>query len=257
MILRSVAKHVKDQNWFAVFLDLLIVVFGVFIGIQVSNWNVELAGEKQAKVLLKRIQHDLNNDILSINAELDYQAVVRNYAMTAIEALNGDPSISDEQFVIGAYQATQINTAWSNRATYNEMLSTGQINLIKDEALKAQIFGYFAVDFSTVNLVVKIAPYREFIRGHLPVAIQDAIKAQCGDEVFEVANAFSAILPSTCDLDVADQDIHEAANLLRSLPQMKFNLQFQIAVNDTKVFNYQQFVNESKKLMASIKEHQP
>lgn len=257
MILRSVTKHVKDQNWFAVFLDLLIVVFGVFIGIQVSNWNEELAGEKQAQILLKRIHHDLNNDILSINAELDYQAAVRNYAMTAIDALNGDPSVSDEQFVIGAYQASQINTAWSNRATYNEMLSTGQINLIEDEALKAQIFGYFAVDFSTINLVVKIAPYREFIRGHLPVAIQDAIKAQCGDEVFEVANAFSTILPSTCDLDVADQDLLEAANLLRSLPEMMFNLQFQIAVNDTKVFNYQQFVNESKKLMTAIKEHQP
>ena len=39
MILRSVTKHVKEQNWFAVILDLVIVVFGVFIGIQVSNWN--------------------------------------------------------------------------------------------------------------------------------------------------------------------------------------------------------------------------
>jgi hypothetical protein len=37
MILRSVTKHVKEQNWFAVGLDLLIVVFGVFIGPQVAN----------------------------------------------------------------------------------------------------------------------------------------------------------------------------------------------------------------------------
>lgn len=39
MILRSLNKHVKDQNWFAVGLDFLIVVFGVFIGLQVGNWN--------------------------------------------------------------------------------------------------------------------------------------------------------------------------------------------------------------------------
>ena len=71
MLLRSVTKHVKDQNWFAVFLDLLIVVFGVFIGMQVSNWNEQLAGEQKAKVLLKRLYHDLSNDLLSINAELD------------------------------------------------------------------------------------------------------------------------------------------------------------------------------------------
>ena len=39
MILRSVTKHVRDQNWLAVGIDFLIVVVGVFIGIQVANWN--------------------------------------------------------------------------------------------------------------------------------------------------------------------------------------------------------------------------
>jgi len=39
MILRRITEHVKDQNWFAVGIDFFIVVVGVFIGIQVSNWN--------------------------------------------------------------------------------------------------------------------------------------------------------------------------------------------------------------------------
>jgi len=39
MLLRSLSKHVKDQNWFAVGLDFLIVVFGIFIGFQLNNWN--------------------------------------------------------------------------------------------------------------------------------------------------------------------------------------------------------------------------
>ena len=257
MILRSVTKHVRDQNWFAVFLDLLIVVFGVFIGIQVSNWNEQLAGERQAHVLLKRIHNDLSNDVLAISAELDYQSVVRNYAMTAVDAMNGVDDVSDEQFVIGAYQATQVNNAWSNRATYNEMVSTGQINLIQDESLKAQIFGYFAVDFSAVPQITKTAPYREFIRGHMPVAIQDAIKSQCGDEVIVVAYAFSSKLPTNCDLDLPDEDLQQAAKLLRSLPDLLFNLQFQIAINDTKVFNYENFMKESKKLITAIEAHHP
>jgi hypothetical protein len=58
MILRSVMKHVRDQNWFAVFLDFLIVVVGVFIGIQVANWN-----EAQAE---RRI---LNDQLSSLHAE--------------------------------------------------------------------------------------------------------------------------------------------------------------------------------------------
>lgn len=39
MILRSLTKHVRDQNWFAVGLDFIIVVVGVYIGIEVANWN--------------------------------------------------------------------------------------------------------------------------------------------------------------------------------------------------------------------------
>lgn len=34
MILRSITKHVREQNWFAVGIDFLIVVVGVYIGIK-------------------------------------------------------------------------------------------------------------------------------------------------------------------------------------------------------------------------------
>ncbi len=46
MLLRRITKHVTDQNWTAIGLDFLIVVIGVYIGLQVSNWNIE-RGEKE------------------------------------------------------------------------------------------------------------------------------------------------------------------------------------------------------------------
>jgi hypothetical protein len=39
MILRRVTKHVKDQNWFAVGLDFCIVVVGILIAFQITNWS--------------------------------------------------------------------------------------------------------------------------------------------------------------------------------------------------------------------------
>lgn len=40
MLLRRITKHITDQNWFAVFIDfLIVVVVGLFIGLQVNNWN--------------------------------------------------------------------------------------------------------------------------------------------------------------------------------------------------------------------------
>ena len=39
MILRRFMQHVTDQNWFAVWIDLLVVVIGIFLGLQVTDWN--------------------------------------------------------------------------------------------------------------------------------------------------------------------------------------------------------------------------
>lgn len=38
MILRRLAAAVRRQDWFTVFVETMIVVFGVFIGLQVNNW---------------------------------------------------------------------------------------------------------------------------------------------------------------------------------------------------------------------------
>jgi len=67
MLLRRVTEHVKAQNWTAVALDFVIVVVGVFIGIQVSNWN-DARGERnaEAKYLISLAQ-DMKESITEID----------------------------------------------------------------------------------------------------------------------------------------------------------------------------------------------
>lgn len=39
MILRRLTKHIKEQNWFAVGLDFVIVVCGILIAFQITHWS--------------------------------------------------------------------------------------------------------------------------------------------------------------------------------------------------------------------------
>lgn len=71
MILRSITKHVRDQNWFAVFLDFFIVVVGVFIGIQVANWNDERQDKAFYVQALARLQNEVMSNITIIDNELE------------------------------------------------------------------------------------------------------------------------------------------------------------------------------------------
>lgn len=67
MLLRRITEHVKAQNWTAVALDFVIVVVGVFIGIQVSNWN-DARGERndEAKYLVS-LEQDMTDSITEID----------------------------------------------------------------------------------------------------------------------------------------------------------------------------------------------
>ena len=58
MLLRRITKHVKDQNWFAVGIDFCIVVIGVFIGIQVANWNASQLERQEEAAIVARLQSD-------------------------------------------------------------------------------------------------------------------------------------------------------------------------------------------------------
>ena len=42
MILRRFMQHVKEQNWFAVGLDVIVVIVGIFLGMQVQKWYASL-----------------------------------------------------------------------------------------------------------------------------------------------------------------------------------------------------------------------
>ena len=59
MILRRVIEHIRKQEWTAILIDLVIVVVGVFIGIQVSNWNTERETNRRAAVFTERLKADL------------------------------------------------------------------------------------------------------------------------------------------------------------------------------------------------------
>jgi hypothetical protein len=63
MLLRSISKHVKDQNWFAVGTDLIVVVVGVFVGIQVANWNEERLEAERKQQIVEAIITDINDSI--------------------------------------------------------------------------------------------------------------------------------------------------------------------------------------------------
>ena len=64
MILRRIAQHVRQQNWTAIGIDLVIVVVGVFLGIQLGNWNAERLDRQRREQIVDALVTNLEDGIV-------------------------------------------------------------------------------------------------------------------------------------------------------------------------------------------------
>ena len=59
MILRRITQHVKDQNWFAVALDFVIVVFGVYIGVWIGSLQEKKSTLEKQELVVEALRQDM------------------------------------------------------------------------------------------------------------------------------------------------------------------------------------------------------
>lgn len=63
MILRRLAQNLKQQNWTAIWIEFVLLVAGVFMGIQVSNWNEARADRAAYEAALGRLGEEIDTNL--------------------------------------------------------------------------------------------------------------------------------------------------------------------------------------------------
>jgi hypothetical protein len=136
MNLRRIVEHVRKLDWPAFGIELLVVIVGVFIGLQVSNWNVEREARQRGAMFAERLKADLREEAWYYQLQIEYSRDVLASAERAVDALSGRSDDSNETLLISAYRATQYKQRARRRATYDELVSTGTLGLIKSQTLR-------------------------------------------------------------------------------------------------------------------------
>lgn len=179
MILRRLMTHVKAQDWFAVALDFLIVVMGVFIGTQVANWNAARLDRERADGYLARIGADIAADLALYQDRDRFWGAVRGYGATALDYVETGAARgkSDWEVVLAFFQASQVAEFYTTNATFEELKSAGELGLIENETLRNRLAQYYGVGD---NPALRERPrYREHVRGLIPLDVQSYIWTNC------------------------------------------------------------------------------
>ncbi|MEQ8556692.1 MAG: hypothetical protein RIB03_00110 [Henriciella sp.] len=87
MMIRRLSQHLRTQNWFAVGLDFAIVILGVFIGLQLGNWNAARADRAAYEHALERYQAEIATNLETLDTMEDETTVMLRAAGEAIDAL--------------------------------------------------------------------------------------------------------------------------------------------------------------------------
>jgi len=88
MILRRVINHMRRQAWTAIVIEFVIVVIGIFVGMQVNNWNAERANRELEVTHLQHLAKDIRGDI----AEIDRITHVSTVRMSVLNRLLAEAS---------------------------------------------------------------------------------------------------------------------------------------------------------------------
>ena len=141
MILRRLTKHVKDQNWFAVALDFLIVILGVFIGLQVNTWNAERQVRAGEQRYLERLREDVAVSIEQNEWRVAFMDRQDRYSTLALDRLSNCVIPPEDRDVIAnaLYHVGKSLPPVLLRSVINELNATGNFQTIRNSALREAI----------------------------------------------------------------------------------------------------------------------
>lgn len=179
MLLRRVIEHLRRQEWTAIAIDFVIVVVGVFIGIQVANWNEARIDDARATGYLERIQADLDTDLSNYRDRIRFWAAVSDYGREGLAYADtgraGDMTQWD--LLLAYFQASQVAEFVTTGTTYEELKSAGQLGLITNIDLRNSLGTYYT---NAGNPALSERPaYRENVRGIIPMDVQLYIWTNC------------------------------------------------------------------------------
>ena len=136
MILRRIKAHVEKENWFAVGIDFAIVVVGVFIGLQVANWNEVRSENERVANQLTSFQTELilaRDDLAAIQAYYQDRIEVVATLRQRLEQGGDFPEDEFNPMIVSALRGDSFNIAFRG---YEELTTTGAISKIDDARLR-------------------------------------------------------------------------------------------------------------------------
>ncbi len=140
-----VASQMLDRRWTLLGAELVLLVIGILIALAIDDWVADTEDRKAERIYLELLVRDLNLMSAELNEQINYEGKISKLAARVYDRIHdGNPNEQSED--IGTMLSTLAvrRTVRLDSATYEDLISTGNLGLIQNRDLRDQIVQYFS-----------------------------------------------------------------------------------------------------------------
>ena len=210
MLLRRITEHLREQNWIAVGLDLLVVIVGIFLGLQVQELYEKRGDRDSEQAYLNRLHSEVVQNLGFNEENFEALLLLENFQENErdlgeiLAVFGGEEAVT--QLTPKHCLAIMTSAIYNDQQTYlptlSELLASGQMSIIESDEIRSSASEYTLafraldqqVDQFLNSRVQMFEKYPQFIvidRRMRDVSKADEIEHQCDFKAMKEHNAFN------------------------------------------------------------------
>jgi len=146
---RHIRQKLLAENQFRKYLlyaigEIILVVIGILIALQINNWNQQKKDDKAGRHLLERLHRDLVQDTLYFRTTLRANKELREEMKEALVTLYDGVADQNEVDALSTTYDKALDQVFApNDNTYNSIISAGTLGLIANKELQEAILDHY------------------------------------------------------------------------------------------------------------------
>jgi len=183
--------------------EIVLVVIGILIALSINNWNEEQKENNQERFILNKLGVDIKTDIFTIKKQIDVNAITITNFKYCLDILSNKTKADKKVFLDKFSNILTLGRFIQNKTTFNNLISTGKIELIKNQTLSDSIVKYYNVDYESWDTAMRdytrniLAPFMLHF-DYIPQA-DDSYTVYSNEQFLNFENYQFEVIPKTLD----------------------------------------------------------
>lgn len=255
MFVRRLATFIRRQDWAAVLLEIFVVMVGLVAAFQVDRWWEDRRERLEEERYIARLIADVEDDVPALEYAISLAEVRLGFGDLLATVAEDLQAAMDQpaRFLAAVSQAAYTYTPILASHTFDDLRSTGNLKLIRDEDVTQALHDYYEFDeaqrqFVGLNLMIE---HRYF---ELSAGILSLDQYKFVQDRWFVVNALN--LPQLEDAHPDEEAVRTAAKRLRADAELLAWLPKVRGLQIDQILAHKARLDKARLLLDTLREYQ-